>query len=86
MAVWEEMAEFVACNDDDGGAGGGGVRTGTSHTDQTFTSKAWESEKFAQARVKVHSSFHMFPKPIPYHFIIPQFVPRPVSSLALLPS
>jgi len=28
MGVWEEMAEFVACNDDGGGACGGGVRTG----------------------------------------------------------
>lgn len=28
-----------------------------------FTSKAWESEKFAQARVKVHTSFHMLMLP-----------------------
>jgi|UniRef100_A0A804P2P4 hypothetical protein len=59
----EEMAEFVvACND--AGVGAcvcGGVRTGISRTDQTFTSKAWKSEKFAQAsRVKVYTSlsFH----------------------------
>jgi hypothetical protein len=41
--VWKEMAGIVvaACDDDDDGAArGGGVRTGTSHTDQTFASKA----------------------------------------------
>jgi hypothetical protein len=45
MGVWEEMAGIVvaACDDDDDGAArGGGFRTGTSDTDQTFTSKAWK--------------------------------------------
>lgn len=90
----EEMAEFVvACND--AGVGAcvcGGVRTGISRTDQTFTSKAWKSEKFAQASrgKSTHISFfpHMLPKPIrlsPMSFYhSPQFVQFP-GQFPLLP-
>jgi len=76
MGVWEEMAEFVACNDDDGGAclWWWCQEQALLVPIKPSLPRLGSQRSLHKARVKVHTSFHMLPKPIPYHFIIPQFV------------